>query len=83
MTRRTICESVPSPGPLVSWASEMCRRPWPCNCQAGGSEPDEPKPDVRSVPADHREPIRESWAYARRIDALTDRWIAPGPDWMR
>jgi hypothetical protein len=74
MTRRTrtTCESVHAPGPLVSWAAQMCRRPWPCNCRGS----DEPVPDEGEF-------IRKKWEYARKIDALTKLVIAAGPDWMR
>lgn len=31
---KIICEGLPVAGVgLVSWASEMCRRPWPCDCR--------------------------------------------------
>jgi hypothetical protein len=59
------------------------RRPWPCNCQAGGPEPDEREPETRPVPADHNEFIREKWEYARKIEAIIALWVAAGPDWMR
>lgn len=33
----------PEPPALVSWASKMCRRPWPCDCREGVPELDERK----------------------------------------
>jgi hypothetical protein len=36
---------------------------------------------VTGVPPEQEFNIREKWEYARRLDALTELWIAAGPDW--
>jgi hypothetical protein len=39
-------------------------------------------PPVTGAPPEPEFNIRECWEYARRIDALTQLWIAAGPDWI-
>jgi hypothetical protein len=38
-------------------------------------------PPVTGAPPKQEFNIREKWEYARRLDALTELWIAAGPDW--